>query len=87
MEEDKYYDPNKPFAPFFDPNIQILKELVIQGKSQDEINDMWSEFLNNGNPRLRQESDDKTLILAVRLENNHTKPEGKTSHAEINIPT
>ena len=66
-ETETYYDPNKPYPLFFDGNIKILPTLYAQGKSVEEINEMWKEFLSNGNDRLKVETDDKTLILGVRI--------------------
>jgi hypothetical protein len=70
-ESNSYYDPNRPFPPFFDPNVQILEELKKQDKSQEEINILWESFLTNGNEKLKIESDDKTLILGVNLNSFH----------------
>ncbi|GAB4478669.1 MAG: PP2C family serine/threonine-protein phosphatase [Thermoflexibacter sp.] len=65
-EKNIYYDPNRPFPKFFNPNILALKELEKQQKNQDEMNQLWQYFLMNGNAQLRHEPDDKTLILGVR---------------------
>lgn len=61
----KYYDPNKPFTPFFEPNYHNLLKMKWAGFSQDKINRLWAGFLENGNAKLRIETDDKTMILAV----------------------
>lgn len=65
-EKNIYYDPNRPFPKFFNPNILALKGLEKQQKSQNEMNQLWQNFLQNGNPQLQHEPDDKTLILGVR---------------------
>ncbi len=66
-ERNLYYDPNRPFPKFFNPNILALKQLYQQNKSQDEINTLWQGFLEGGNTHLKNEPDDKTLILGVKL--------------------
>lgn len=65
-DTNKYYDPNRPYLPFFEPNIYALQNLYEQQKSQTEINQLWADFLEAGNNKLRIEPDDKTMILAVR---------------------
>jgi len=66
-EKETYFDPNRPFPLFFNPNLRILPELYKQGKSQEEINSLWTRFLMSGNEKLKVETDDKTLILGVRF--------------------
>lgn len=61
-----YYDPNRPFGAFFNPNIKILIKLFQDGKNQDDINELWNAFLTSGNEKLKIEPDDKTMILAVK---------------------
>lgn len=65
-ENEVYYDPNLPFPNFFNPNVEALKKLQKEGKTQDEINELWSNFLTNGNDKFVLETDDKTMILAIR---------------------
>ncbi|MCC7224841.1 MAG: protein phosphatase 2C domain-containing protein [Chitinophagales bacterium] len=67
-ETSKYYDPNRPYAPFFEPNIAALRQLYEQGKTADEIDQLWASFLAKGNEKLRREPDDKTMILATRIQ-------------------
>jgi len=66
-EKEIFYDPNKPFPLFFNPNVAGLIELYNDGKTQKEINELWENFLSEGNERLRMETDDKTMILAVMM--------------------
>lgn len=72
-EKEIYYDPNLPFPNFFNPNVEALKKLKREGKTQDEINDLWANFLTNGNNKFVLETDDKTMILAVQLSENQAK--------------
>jgi Protein phosphatase 2C len=67
QETETYFDPNKPYPLFFNPNLKILPELHRQNKTKEEINTLWKTFLTNGNEKLRIEPDDKTMILGVRL--------------------
>lgn len=61
-------DINKPFRDFFYENINIhIPNLVKAGKTPAELNDIWKSFLKNGNDTLKNESDDKSMILAVRI--------------------
>ena len=64
--QQKYIDPNQPFKPFFEPNIKGLLQMYREGKTQAEINTIWQDFLLSGHKQFRMETDDKTLILAVR---------------------
>ncbi len=62
-EKNLYYDPNRPYPKFFNPNLLALSNL--NGKSQEEMNLLWQLFLTEGNPQLRNEPDDKTLVLGM----------------------
>ncbi|MCH2046698.1 MAG: protein phosphatase 2C domain-containing protein [Saprospiraceae bacterium] len=67
-ENKKYFDPNRPYAKFFSPNVKGLQQLHKEGKSQDEINTLWKGFLTAGNPQFKHETDDKTMILGAIVE-------------------
>lgn len=58
---------NNPYPKFFNPNITILRELALSGKSSDEIDELWLKFLHNGNSKFESELDDKTLILGTLI--------------------
>lgn len=64
-EEDKYYDPNSPFKPFFEPNYSNLLRLKEANVDQNRINELWGDFIEKGNPKLISETDDKSMILSV----------------------
>ncbi|MCY7359625.1 MAG: protein phosphatase 2C domain-containing protein [Rudanella sp.] len=81
-ETERFYDPNLPYSPFFRPLQKILLTLHEQQKTQEEINMLWAGFLTNGLERLQLETDDKTMILAVRLPD--ATPSMETDHAEPN---
>jgi len=63
--EDRYYDPNKPFKPFFEPIYSNLIKMHQSGLSSEKINNLWETFLTNGTDKLSSETDDKTMILSV----------------------
>lgn len=65
--EDKYFDPNLPFKPFFEPNYSNLIKMNSANLGQEKINELWGKFLKNGTPALANETDDKSLILSVDL--------------------
>lgn len=56
---------NKPFANFFNPHIEALKTRLKE-LNQEEIDMLWGNYLIAGTSALERESDDKTLILAVK---------------------
>jgi hypothetical protein len=67
IEENKQYENiNKPFAGFFNPITQTLKGLVAQGKTAEEVNLLWEDYLTDGTEEFAKEQDDKTLILVVK---------------------
>jgi len=66
-ETGKYHDPNRPFNRFFEPNLQGMLKLGEEEKTQDEINELWAGFLKEGNQQFKRETDDKTMILCVRV--------------------
>jgi hypothetical protein len=60
-----YERTNIPHAPFFDPNVSVLRDLKCQGRTTDEIDNLWTQFLTAGNKKFQEERDDKTLILGT----------------------
>jgi hypothetical protein len=66
-KKERFHDPNKPYPPFLEPNVNALLKLHEEGKEKHEINQLWGNFLDMGNERLRQEPDDKSMILGVSL--------------------
>lgn len=64
-EKNKYYDPNKPYAKFYD---SLSKTLVKYHNEEIDMNrrkEQWQLFIIEGNQSLEKEPDDKTLILGV----------------------
>lgn len=62
-ETQKYHDPNRPYAKFFEPNLKGLRLLKKEGKTQEEINTLWKGFLKEGTQHFKHETDDKTMVL------------------------
>ena len=61
-------DVNRPFKDFFHDNINVhIPNLVKAQKSQPELNDIWKTFLKNGNDSLKNETDDKSMIIALKI--------------------
>jgi hypothetical protein len=61
----KWSDPNNPYPKFFQP---VLKTLINMEKNQipaNEIQAKWKKFLEVGNTTLKNEPDDKTMILGI----------------------
>lgn len=65
-ETKQWSDPNVPFKKFFDPLVTTLKDMKVSTSSVD-INSKWENFLNSGTVGLKNEVDDKTMILGVIL--------------------
>ncbi len=62
----KYIDPNQPFDKFFNPLLENLQKMHTNQISAAEMKQKWEKFLSEGNTKLQNEPDDKTMILAVR---------------------
>lgn len=77
-EENKYFDPNKPYKPFFEPNYLNLVKLGKANFHQGQINALWGDFLDKGNNILLNETDDKSMILSVSLISQMDESEGQT---------
>jgi hypothetical protein len=65
-QTEKWYDPNRPFDKFLNPNMNGLKILRKENKSQEEINELWKSFLEKGTKHFQTEVDDKTMLLGVK---------------------
>ena len=64
-ETQQWSDPNKPYEKFFRPLINKLAEMKQQGISKAEIELRWKAFLEQGTPGLKEEADDKTMIIGI----------------------
>ncbi len=63
----KYVDPNRPYEKFFQPLISTLKGFYRSNAAPEEIGRKWENFIRAGNEKLRNEPDDKTMILGVMV--------------------
>jgi hypothetical protein len=65
-EEQRFKDPNLPYSKFFNPLVQGIQQLYAHNKTYSEIQQIWKQFLKEGNKTLAQETDDKSLILVCK---------------------
>lgn len=59
-----YYDPNIPFENFLNSNLKAIEQMVDKGMNEDEINQLWYEYLGTGK-NLSEEYDDKTMLIGI----------------------
>lgn len=64
-DEEKFYDPNTPYAAFFNPLTETLREHKKNNLPFDKRCEKWYDYLNNGNKPFIKENDDKTMILGT----------------------
>lgn len=64
-EKKCFYDPNKPYSRFFNPCVEQVLNLCSEHIAPYIIKREWTKFLKEGNDTLRNEPDDKTLILVA----------------------
>lgn len=62
----KFVDPNLPDQGFLEPNFQALYSQKEQGTSIELVNQSWIEYIQAGNEALKEEYDDKTIIMGAR---------------------
>lgn len=67
VDEGKWIDPNRPYPQFFDPLINTLKGVAVDKKTSLEAQDSWRQFLTTGTEGLKNEPDDKTMIIGVAI--------------------
>lgn len=64
-EAQKFIEQNIPYTSFFEPLLETLLKMKKDGLSTEEINSKWSLFIKEGTEKLKNEPDDKTLILGI----------------------
>lgn len=65
-ETKKYIQPNRPFPQFFNPVKATLVQVHRHYLNEDEeVTKVWTKFLEEGTPQLKNESDDKTMVFAI----------------------
>jgi hypothetical protein len=63
----RWIDPNSPSEIFFNPLIKQLKSMIINRVSLTEITASWNKFIEEGTAGIKDEPDDKTLILGILI--------------------
>lgn len=66
-ETNQWTDPNKPYDKFFNPLYNQLTTMNINNLSIEEANKMWLKFLESGTSGLKEEADDKSMIMGVLI--------------------
>lgn len=64
-ETKEWSDPNLPFPKFFNPLVETVLKLKKDNISDMEIKEKWASFIESGTEGLKNEPDDKTLILGI----------------------
>jgi Protein phosphatase 2C len=62
----QWSDPNRPYERFFNPLVDTLHQMADSTISVD-MPAKWKQFLESGNEGLRNESDDKTMVLGISI--------------------
>ena len=60
----QWSDPNRPYEKFFNPLVDTLRQMADSATTVD-MPAKWKQFLESGNEGLRNESDDKTMVLGL----------------------
>lgn len=66
-ETNKWMDPNIPSEKFFNPLLKQLKSMYEKKVSLADVTSSWLMFIEEGTVGLKDESDDKTLILGITI--------------------
>ena len=62
LTEEVFIDANIPFKKFFYPILSKINSLDIEGERKLIVE--WKNFIENGNEAIKNESDDKTLLIS-----------------------
>jgi hypothetical protein len=62
LTDDVFTDANIPFKKFFFPVLSKIKSLDSEG--EEKLKDEWKSLLESGNEAIKNESDDKTLLVS-----------------------
>lgn len=65
QSDQKWHDPNTPSEKFYNKLTEQLSEMHKNKGTQNQINDNWIKFLESGTNGLKEESDDKTMLLGI----------------------
>ncbi len=66
-ELQKWSDPNRPYPKFFDPLVSQIREVATQKQTNLTMNESWKQFLESGTEGLKNEQDDKTMLLGILI--------------------
>lgn len=66
-ETSKWIDPNLPSDKFFNPLLKQLTSMYENNVSIDNVTSSWYKFIEGGTASIREEPDDKTLILGILI--------------------
>jgi hypothetical protein len=61
--DDKVISCNEPFLGFYNPVLNAVKNAKLISK--DELEKVWVDFIDKGNPKIENELDDKTMIISI----------------------
>ncbi len=70
-KEQKWSDPNLPYPKFFNPLTSNLKAAMESDIPQELLQEKWAAFLAQGTKGLRQEPDDKTMVIGILHSNTN----------------
>jgi len=63
----KYVEINLPYKGFYNPVIKKLTKMLKENVPIEEIENAWKDFLTDGTDIFRDEPDDKTLIIGLKI--------------------
>lgn len=63
--QQKYVDLNRPNAKVMDNLVQALRKKFEEKEVLGKIEESWKNLLVEGTPRIKNETDDKTLLVAI----------------------
>ena len=66
-EQEKIISQNRPHPEFFNPAKKAIIKMLDEGKSSEEIQDLWQGLIESGTQKLKNEPDDKTIILGIKI--------------------
>lgn len=58
----QFFQPNKPFEPFFKQTMSALENISNNGTC-DDLKEGWMNYLDSGHKGFQDETDDKTMII------------------------
>jgi hypothetical protein len=62
LTNDVFVDPNIPYKKFFLPVFSKIKSISTQ--EEEKLSDEWKKFLESGTEAIKNEGDDKTLVIS-----------------------